>query len=269
MGKCIYKPVGKAGEYAQWACNFFLGCSNDCDYCYCKQGVLGTVAGGKEAKLKKCFADQTDAFQTFIKEATLYADELRRSGGLFFSFTSDPCLPETLDLTLMCVNVAAGMDIPCQLLTKCAWWIKDENIMSALRQVKDHVAIGFTLTGMDEMEKGRTVSSNADRLRAMCSLHAEGFRTFASFEPVIDIQKAMDLFAKSEGACDLYKFGLLSGKSDYDKTQLRQMAAFVNAVCEEKGTAVYWKKSFRHLYGGPVEGKMCVGEDYNIFTVKR
>lgn len=252
MGKCIYKPVGKAGEYAQWACNFFVGCSNDCDYCYCKKGVLGTVAGGKEAKLKKCFSDQTDAFQTFIKEATRHADELRHSDGLFFSFSSDPCLPETIDLTLMCASLAAGMDIRCQLLTKCAWWLKDENIMSALRQIKDHVSIGFTLTGMDEMERGRTVASNDDRLEAMQSLHAEGLRTFASFEPIIDVRKAMDVFTKSKGACDTYKFGLLSGKTDYDKTQLKQFADIVNDTCKETGATVYWKKSFLKLCEGPV-----------------
>lgn len=29
-GKAIYKPAGKAGEYAKYACNFYVGCSNDC-----------------------------------------------------------------------------------------------------------------------------------------------------------------------------------------------------------------------------------------------
>lgn len=31
-GKAIYSPKGKAGEYAKYACNFYVGCSNDCDY---------------------------------------------------------------------------------------------------------------------------------------------------------------------------------------------------------------------------------------------
>lgn len=269
MGKCIYRPVGKAGEYAQWACNLYLGCSNDCDYCYCKQGVLGTVAGAKEAKLKKCFTDTDDAFATFVKEARENETELRKSGGLFFSFTSDPCLPETIDLTLMCVSFATGMGIPCQILTKCAAWMDDENVMGALRLAKQHLAIGFTLTGMDEMERGKTVSSNDQRVLALRKLHEEGFRTFASMEPVVDITKAMEVFAKSEGAVDLYKIGLLSGKKDYDKAELRQMIAFVGAVCEEHNTPVYWKKSLKHLNGGPVGGKMSVEEDFDIFSIKR
>ena len=107
-GKAIYKPSGKAGEYAQWACNYFVGCSNDCDYCYCKKGVLATVAGGPQATLKKCFRDHQHAFDTFIEEMLGHIGPQRQrymlikdAGGLFFSFSSDPCLPETTQLTLL------------------------------------------------------------------------------------------------------------------------------------------------------------------------
>ena len=31
-GKAIYNPSGKAGEYSTWACNFYVGCSNMCEY---------------------------------------------------------------------------------------------------------------------------------------------------------------------------------------------------------------------------------------------
>lgn len=51
-GKAIYKPAGKAREYAEWACNLFVGCSNDCSYCYCKRGALGSVMGRPQATLK-------------------------------------------------------------------------------------------------------------------------------------------------------------------------------------------------------------------------
>ena len=52
-GKAIYNPAGKAGEYAKWACNFYVGCSNMCDYCYCKKGILNNVMGMDEPQLKK------------------------------------------------------------------------------------------------------------------------------------------------------------------------------------------------------------------------
>lgn len=38
-GKAIYQPSGKAAEYGEWACNFHIGCSNWCDYCYCSKAL--------------------------------------------------------------------------------------------------------------------------------------------------------------------------------------------------------------------------------------
>ena len=52
MGKAIYQPKGKASEYSKYAVNFYNGCSADCDYCYCKSGMLKNVWSNK-ATLKK------------------------------------------------------------------------------------------------------------------------------------------------------------------------------------------------------------------------
>ena len=274
-GKAIYQPTGKAGEYARWACNYYVGCSNDCHYCYCKKGALGTVAGGKKPVLKACFHDVQHAFETFVDEMTRHVDPrtqrfdlVRRGGGLFFSFTTDPCLPETVELTMLSVMFATGLRVPCHILTKCTGWMEDENIMSSLLSVKNHVAIGFTLTGMDEMEKGPTVATNDERLAAMRKLHENGFKTFASFEPVIDFGKAAWLFEKSLGVCDLYKFGLLSGKRDYDAQALGQFIDLVTALSEKERVPVYWKQSFQKCYGQPIVGPMCVDDKYTVFDKK-
>ena len=55
-GKAIYQPAGKAGEYAKWACNFYVGCSNACTYCFNKRWGWGEVP-----KLKKCFESEEHA----------------------------------------------------------------------------------------------------------------------------------------------------------------------------------------------------------------
>jgi hypothetical protein len=46
-GKAIYQPSGKAAEYAGYACNFYVGCSCGCTYCYngCSRKTSATVAG--------------------------------------------------------------------------------------------------------------------------------------------------------------------------------------------------------------------------------
>ena len=262
MGKAIYKPVGKAGEYARWACNYFLGCSNDCDYCYCKQGVLGTVAGGNEPRLKACFRDEKHAFSVFVDEVTAKADVIRKEGGLFFSFTSDPCLPQTVDLTVMSVMFATGLEIPCQILTKCVDWLLDEDIFKSLMRVRNKVSIGFTLTGMDKMERGVTIASNRARIAALKRLHENGFKTFVSLEPVISIERSVRIFSEAADYVDLLKVGLLSGRRDYGREQVVQLVTFINSVCEEKNVPVYWKRSVNNVYGKKVEGPMCVDENF-------
>lgn len=266
-GKAIYNPAGKAGEYAKWACNLYVGCSNNCDYCYCKKGVLGTAMGGKKARLKACFRDETHAFEVFVSELRKNADAIRKEGGLFFSFSTDPCLPETIELTLMCVAFASGMNVPCQFLTKCTDWIVKPGVIGALASVKEKVAIGFTLTGMDAMEKGPTVASNRQRVDMMKTLHVKGFKTFASIEPVVDIDRATLVFGLSEGYCDFYKIGLMSGKDDYDNARLEEFVLMVNRHLRDANVPVYWKESVRRRLPEELFREFpCVEADLDIFA---
>jgi len=54
--------------------------------------------GQDKPQLKKCFKNETDAFEIFSKELDKNLGELQKHG-LFFSFTTDPLLPETEMLT--------------------------------------------------------------------------------------------------------------------------------------------------------------------------
>lgn len=76
-GKAIYNPSGKAGEYSRWACNFYTGCSNGCDYCYCKKGILGHTMGGDTPTLKKCFRNEQHAIEVFFNEPRPHAFVVR------------------------------------------------------------------------------------------------------------------------------------------------------------------------------------------------
>ena len=178
-GKALYQPAGKAGEYAKWGCNFHVGCSNDCTYCYCKKGVLANAMGKKTATLKKCFKDDVDAMRVFVKELEANLDELREHG-LFFSFTTDPMLPENMALTNWAAGIAVHKyGVPVKILTKCAGWVDDllywldnSNSDNAEKEWRKNFAFGFTLTGHDELEPG--ASTNAERIEAMRKLHDAG-----------------------------------------------------------------------------------------------
>lgn len=266
-GKAIYNPSGKAGEYSYWACNFYTGCSNGCTYCYLKKGRGAKYLGGDKPQLKKCFKNETHALEVFEKELKQNFSELQKHG-LFFTFTSDPFLPETWDLTWKAVRICNDNNIPVKLLTKRSErinsfieWIEKSNSDNASREWRKIIAFGFTLTGHDELEPN--ASPNAKRIEAMKQLHDAGFKTFASIEPIIDFERSLAMIAGTQGFCDLYKTGLESGKK-FDKTNAK---LFLKAVLQFEGK-FYFKDTFLKLIDISRDElpENCVGRDYNLFN---
>lgn len=267
-------PKGKAGEYAKYAVNFYVGCSNDCAYCYCKRGLLGHAMGGTTPTLKKCFKDYHHAFEVFRKELMANLYELQQHG-LFFTFTSDPFLYETMGLTIEAVDYAIHKSVPCKLLTKRADFIGHLPIWWSDPMYLNKLAFGFTLTGMDELERG--ASTNAERIECMSKLHRLGHKTFASIEPIIDMKSSTDMIWNTRGFCDLYKIGLLSGKKEYTSKEVTDFVDDTMLCIDIYNTEhhtdakIYWKDSvceyikasreeMRALYP-----KIIVESDYNLF----
>ena len=268
MSKAIYMPKGKAGEYAKYACNFYVGCSNDCDYCYCKRGLLGHAMGGTTPTLKKCF-DGHSPYGVFVRELHEHIVPLRKHG-LFFSFTTDPLLPETQDLTNNAVLYAVNQGVPCKILTKRA----DFKVLDSFSYFQHLIAYGFTLTGCDELE--RNASTNTERIERMADLHRRGFKTFASIEPIINLNDSGEMIRRTLGFCDLYKIGLLTGHKIYTREDVAHFVANINDMvlnhnfdhCED--VKVYWKDSVLEFLKIERTDKcfdhwFCVGADYNIF----
>lgn len=277
--KALYTPKGAAREYAAVGCNFYNGCYHDCQYCYLKRGVLNKTLGKTEVTLKKCFKNEGNALSVFIRELQKYISYLRKTG-IFFSFSTDPMLPETCMLTAEAALYAVINDVPVKILTKCS-----ETKLGAVATLNDipmekrHLlAMGFTLTGRDDMEPN--ASPNSCRIEAMKNMKAKGFRTFASIEPIIDFESSFKMIERSAGFCDLYKIGLRSGvKKDYYRPD--ECAFFigrVTALCDKYGFKVYWKESIRKfmqehdtkenfMYAFELS-KNFVGRDYNLFNNK-
>lgn len=270
MSKAIYQPDGRAREYSRWACNLHVGCDNACTYCFNKRGILSTTLGGNVAHLKKCFKDDEDAYLSFVSELSRQKDDIIRNGGLLFSFTTDPCLPATLPLTFRCIAYATGWKVPCLVLTKRADWILDDpRVAGTLNLASSLLAVGFTLTGCDELEP--FASPNDDRIEAMRILKEKGIRTFASIEPVIDFDKSLEMIRRSSPWCDHYKVGLISGnRHAYDKYRmpddLEVFVGEVNKLAEQYGKTVYWKKSVTQALGHEISAVCSVDAGHDIFN---
>jgi DNA repair photolyase len=264
MGKSIYESKGKAGEYSKYAVSFFCGCSCGCHYCYNKTGRFKSTLGGNVPTLKKCFEDETHALKVFEKELKQNLPELQKHG-LFFSFTTDPMLPEAKTLTLHALYKCLKWDVPVKILTKCTAWMNDIEYKQYLYLQSDIISFGFTLTGHDELEPN--ASSNKERIEAMLKLHDAGFKTWASIEPVIDVASSFKMVRDSRHFCDLFKVGIESGKK-YDKDVLRRFIYDVIEYTEYFGCKLYFKDSLLKQAGINREDlpSNCVTRDYNIFN---
>ena len=250
-GKALYTPKGAALEYGRIGCNFYTGCPHECEYCYLKRGITGKTLGGTEVRLKKCFKNEAAAAHILRDELNKHLEQCQRYG-IFLSFTTDPMIDETRELTSIAISEATMRDIPVWILTKCSTFIYDEyNFMAWMDAIspiyRDRIHFGFTLTGRDDMEP--KANTNADRIMAMRTMHLMGFSTFASIEPVIDWPSAERVVRKAMTWCDHFKLGLRSGvKKDYYNIA-ESGAAIIRIVSavELFGKTIYLKESARKL----------------------
>jgi DNA repair photolyase len=276
MGKIIYAPKGAAAEYSKYAANFYVGCLGDkgCSYCYCPSVLRGYWPN--TPTLKKGLNITDKARHIFMKEADQNLEELRKHG-LFFNFVSDPFLPETIELNTFAMRYCILHSIPVIALTKQTWWIADfvqeiinnETVWNLdYHEVQKLIAFGFTLTGHNELEQG--CATNEDRISAMKVLSAEGFKTWASIEPIIDFESSYRMIEQTYEFCDLYKVGLRSG-TKYSTEDARWFATKVLISCACNHTKVYLKDSLVKLTGWDRENLKeisgsYVDADYNMFA---
>lgn len=265
MEKAIYKPKGAAKEYGLWACNLYNGCSNKCDYCYNRHCPQSVTLGGDKVTLKKSLSlpegrTQHDnimhAYGIFRSEFNKHKDEIIRDGGLFFSFVSDPMLDETYELSILCAGYAVDHGCVVTMLTKCTYPV--EYFKNEVH--RDMYRLGFTLTGMDSMEHGKY--GTGDRIDNMLRLNVAGIKTWASIEPVIDFDCALDAIARSSDYCNFYKIGLAS-KIGKQYTQ-QEVMEFVEKVSELVTVPIYWKESVRKALGNPACLPNQVKADYKF-----
>jgi DNA repair photolyase len=292
--KILSRPQGNAEEYGRWSVNPYKGCSHGCLYCYLKKGVWANWLGGSTAQLKSGVVNEEHAYHLAMAEIIEHRDEIIRDGGLFMTFTSDPCVEETRDLFLKIVKDAMDKRVPVVLLTKNADFTKEyyyENIRWRLSvdSYGHDVAFGWTLTGHNELEPN--AHSNEMRLQEMTRVYRDGFKVWASIEPVIDFPSSLDMIYQAlDAGCQHFKIGLLTnntrlvrkdfafGEHQFEAYDLAKCVEFVEsvmAVTKDRAT-VYWKQSFVDFFGDePIHGMTAseflhqwphsVDKDWNMF----
>ena len=299
--KILSRPKKNAEEYGKWAVNPYLGCTGGCLYCYRNTGPGKKVIGGSAVRLKKGVVSNNHAYHLAMAEIIEYKDEIIRDGGLFMTFTSDPCLPETNKLfTQILADCIRDHGIPVTLLTKhyadVYSWINELRIEihtffinggeSTARYNCDNLsslAIGFTLTGHDELEPN--APSNAKRLKNMAAIKdfigGDKFHVWASIEPVIDFDASFRMIQQAlDAGCEHFKIGLMTertkvcrrgftlGGRTFDPYDPARCLAFVQDVMQQTRdrATVYWKQSFREFIGGTGKHRLFTDDElHKIF----
>lgn len=246
----IYLPAGKAAEYSKVAAGFYVGCPNRCKYCYLKMGPTSGTLGGSSVKLKTCFKSEADAVEVFFNElfggtGGIVRPEILQKG-IFFTFTTDPGLPETFHLFAAVIGEAVKLHVPIDFLTKMTDWVDSEigKDLLSIPEAKKYLSIGFTLTGRDDLEPG--AAPNEGRVAALRRLHDEGFTLFSSIEPVISCDRSLAMVKETVGVVDLFKVGLESHRK-YDKATVSKFVEDLAALPEKPW--IYLKDSIIDLIG--------------------
>lgn len=274
--KILSRPKGNAEEYGRWSVNPYLGCPHGCLYCYLKKGVWAKALGGNEVKLKNGLVSDDHAYHLAMAEILEHREEIIRDGGLFMSFVTDPCADETHDLFYRIASSAMQRDIPVIILTKSSviWNHQLFYQMSYLRQFRKNIAFGWTLTGHNELEPN--APTNEVRLHDMKIVSNNGFKVWASIEPVIDFPHSFYMIKQAlEVGCRHFKIGLLTNntkvcRGKYDVQECREFIRDVMWATESNAT-VYWKQSLREFLGQEDFARATVGyshsvdKDYNMF----
>lgn len=267
----IYQPKGPAGEYAKWAVNLHNGCTHGCTYCYNRRGFMSHAFGDepKVAAPIRRWTEQTHRMRVkagmlewdddmeydfqrigamlIIKEdiEKIGAERLIDDGGVFMSFKCDPLELGNQLMTLQVFESITRHRIPVTILTKSVDWIDCNGWQTYLRYEpwKELLTIGFTLTGMDGME--RNAPSNAERIHALKRLQDMGIKTFVSLEPVVSFDVSLRMIVQAAYYCNEFRIGLMSPykKTRYNGFDLVDFIDTVNRMRQELNLDIRWKVS--------------------------
>lgn len=200
----IYQPKGRAGEYAAWAANLYLGCSHNCVYCY----------GADVLRMSRDdFDNHPKPKKNILKRLEQSAKSFKDKGQfmqVLLSFVCDPYQRIDADtgITREAIKILHRHGHTVCILTKGG--------TRALRDIDlltKHDAFACTLTTWDVGESLRWEPGAAtphDRLAALSEFHDAGIPTWVSLEPVINPEWTLDLIELTHSYVDKYKVGRMN-----------------------------------------------------------
>ena len=204
-GGVIYVLGGAAAEYSHLALNHFVGCLNECDYCYVPHVLhISPELFHASVTVKK------DLFERLAEDVKKYKGTDQR---VMLCFTCDPYPKidaEVRDRTTRRVlQLLVENDIPFQVLTKNGAMAEAD--FDLYRPGIDAFAVTLT-TVNDGIASQREPGADLPfmRIQALKAAKARGIETWVSCEPIIEPAEILEVIDQTHGFVELYKFGLRS-----------------------------------------------------------
>jgi DNA repair photolyase len=237
VGK-IYRPSGKAREYSPLALNIFLGCDQNCSYCF-TPSILRREHANEEPE------ERPGLLINLAKE--LEKNPPREQ--VLLCFMGDPyChLDERTHTTAGVLQLFLHYKVPTAILTKGGRRsLRDIDLMKKFGPL---LKFGATLTFVDDRlrkEWEPNASETMERLEVLQEMHEAGIKTWASIEPVIDPIESLAAIALSVPFCDEYRVGKLNHNAQLEgKVDWAQFLKDVVFILRAEGKQFYVKEDLR------------------------
>lgn len=239
----IYKPKGRAGEYAELALNLYRGCSHGCTYCYVKT-IPGMAEGFDKPRPKSGILNAIE------QTAPDFSGK-----SVFLCFACDPYQHIDVEhqLTREAIKILHNYGLAVRILTKGGHRSTRDFDLLWKKGIDDESnidAYGATLTFWDsdlEHKYEPSAAPNFERVHALEEAHERGIYTWASLEPVIDPRQTLRIIEETHEIVDEYKIG----KWNHDRKASKiDWKSFVReAVALLKGySKKYYLKRGLHQY---------------------
>lgn len=211
--RIVYEPRGRAKEYAELACNLYIGCTHGCRYCFAPACMHLT-----REKWKSGVYVRKRALELFEQDASDMR-KARDRRAILFSFLSDPYQPleATEGITHRALEIILRNRLRSKVLTKGHPDLvsADFDLMS-----RADTELGFTISFLDDKLRKRWepgAASIEDRLAMLKKAHDVGIRTWVSLEPVIDPEQALAVIREALPHVDYWKVGKLNHMKEIEK----------------------------------------------------
>lgn len=238
--RTIYRPSGRAREYAEFALNLYKGCEMGCSYCYAPSATFTT-----KKEFHKKFIPRHGILYDLGKDAHKF-----KGKEVLISFASDPYQPleSITKITREAIKILQRNDISVNILTKGALLATRD--FDLLRPGIDKFGVTLTFACANQSREYEPhASTPTQRIAALAKAKELGIYTWVSLEPVIDPECSLHLIHLTYKFVDHYKVGKWNYDARAKHINWQNFLSHVTAVLKGYKKDFYIKKELQKYRG--------------------